>query len=121
MKKIKSLSNFETLSTYNFVENKNKHDKEKDLNKKDVVFSAQTISAISIKSPTTIEEINSIFKNVQDGEPVIIDLTYKKSTLTQKVLNYLNGGVFALNGNIYKLVENVYIILPQGININLNN
>ena len=130
MKKQKVFNDFETLSTYNFINNKSSKN-----NNKSVVNSSKTNrevggelnsqqqfvpSVISVCSPTNIEEVNSAIISLKNNQPIILDLSYKKETLTQKVLNYLNGAVYALNGSINKLKDNTYLILPQGVNINLS-
>ena len=135
MKKQKAFNDFETLATYNFVdENKDirSGNKTKNLKTNFNVNSKQNIkeseklenvisSTFSVLSPNSLEEINKVIISLKNLQPIIIDLTYKKETLTQKVLNYLNGAVFALGGSINKLTNNIYLILPKGTNINLNN
>ena len=128
MKNKKIFNDFETLATYNFVGNK-KIDGAKLINKKEGVNESvshnetksqqQPIQPdILITSPASLEDINKTILCLKKSQPIIVDLTYKKSELTQKVLNYLNGAVFALGGSINKLTNNIYIILPQGTQIN---
>ena len=130
MKKQKVFNDFETLSTYNFINNKSSKNNNKscrDCSKinseanNEINYQQQaTFPVISVLSPTSLEEINSAIISLKNNQPIILDLSYKKETLTQKVLNYLNGAVYALNGSINKLKDNTYLILPQGVNINLS-
>lgn len=128
MKKQKVFNDFETLATYNFVGNKAKNHTAKNKNFKNNLQeetnsktdgnSPALFPNFSIVSPNSLDEINKIILSLKNLEPIVVDLTYKKEVLTQKVLNYLNGAVFALGGSINKLTNNIYIILPKGANIN---
>ena len=130
MKNKKVFNDFETLATYNFVDTKKanySNMNNKRLNVNESVSHNETnyqqqvfMPEVLITSPTSLEDINKTILCLKQGQPVIVDLTYKKEDLTHKVLNYLNGAVFALSGSINKLANNMYLILPQGTQINFN-
>ncbi len=117
MKKQKVCNDFETLSTYNYVNKKSEKVKprQQDVPEKD----SSSLQSVKICAPTKLEEVNLIISSLKQNEAVIVDLTYKNINLQKKVLNYLNGAVFALGGSINKLVDNIYLILPQGVSLNL--
>lgn len=72
---------------------------------------------ITVFAPETLEDLNNAISLLKNEEAVILDLTYKKPELINKVLGYLSGAVVALNGSIKNLIDNIYIITPNNLNI----
>lgn len=130
MANLKKLNDFETLSTYNFINKKSAQNsklKKQNISAKmnnnsgEILYQQQTLSPeFNVVSPSSLQEINNVINCLKNNQTIILDLTYKKSELTSKVLNYLNGAVFALEGKINKLMDNTYLIVPKGIKINGN-
>ena len=72
---------------------------------------------INVYTPQNQEEIEKIIYNLQKNEASIINLKgYEKLSLT-RVLEFLNGAVFALNASINRLTQDLYLISPQNIKI----
>lgn len=72
---------------------------------------------INVYTPQNQEEIEKIIYNLQKNEASIINLKgYEKQSLT-RVLDFLNGAVFALNASINRLTQDLYLISPQNIKI----
>ena len=74
-------------------------------------------SKINVYSPKNKEEIEKIVTNLQNNEASIINLReYEKSSYI-RVLDFLNGAVFALKGDINRLTKDLYLISPQNLKI----
>lgn len=74
-------------------------------------------SNINVYSPKNQEEIEKIVLNLKKEEASIINLKgYEKVSLL-RVLDFLNGAVFALNGNINRLTQDLYLVSPQTLRI----
>lgn len=72
---------------------------------------------INVYTPQNQEEIEKIIYNLQKNEASIINLKgYEKQSLT-RVLDFLNGAIFALNASINRLTQDLYLISPQNIKI----
>lgn len=72
---------------------------------------------INVYSPKNQQEVERIVINLQKNEASIINLKgYEKVTYI-KILDFLNGAVFALNGNIARITQDLYLISPQNLRI----
>ena len=72
---------------------------------------------INVYSPKNQQEVEKIVINLQKSEASIINLKgYEKVTYI-KILDFLNGAVFALNGNIARITQDLYLISPQNLRI----
>jgi len=72
---------------------------------------------INVYSPKNQQEVERIVVNLQKSEASIINLKgYEKVTYI-KILDFLNGAVFALNGNIARITQDLYLISPQNLRI----
>lgn len=72
---------------------------------------------INVYSPKNQEEVEKIVLNLQRSEASIINLKgYEKVTYI-KILDFLNGAVFALNGSIARITQDLYLISPQNLRI----
>jgi len=72
---------------------------------------------INVYSPKNQQEIEKIVLNLQKNEASIINLKgYEKVTYI-KILDFLNGAVFALNGNIARITQDLYLISPENLRI----
>ena len=72
---------------------------------------------INVYSPKNQDEVEKIVLNLQKSEASIINLKgYEKVTYI-KILDFLNGAVFALNGSIARITQDLYLISPQNLRI----
>jgi len=72
---------------------------------------------INVYSPKNQQEVERIVVNLQKSEASIINLKgYEKVTYI-KILDFLNGAVFALNGSIARITQDLYLISPQNLRI----
>lgn len=72
---------------------------------------------INVYSPKNQQEVERIVTNLQKSEASIINLKgYEKVTYI-KILDFLNGAVFALNGSIARITQDLYLISPQNLRI----
>lgn len=74
-------------------------------------------SKINVYSPKNQEEIEKIVLNLQNNEASIINLKEYERNACIRVLDFLNGAVFALKGDINRLTKDLYLISPQNLKI----
>lgn len=72
---------------------------------------------INVYSPKNMEEIERIVINLQKNEASIINLKGYEKVTYLKILDFLNGAVFALNGNLARITQDLYLISPQNLKI----
>lgn len=72
---------------------------------------------INVYSPKNQQEIEKIVLNLQKNEASIINLKGYEKVIYIKILDFLNGAVFALNGNIARITQDLYLISPENLRI----
>ncbi len=88
------------------------------------IQSVETITSINynninVYSPKNEEEIEKIVLNLIKNEASIINLKgYDKNAYT-RVLDFLNGAIFALKGAISRLTDDLYLITPENLKIKI--
>jgi len=72
---------------------------------------------INVYTPKNQQEVEKIVINLQKSEASIINLKGFEKVTYIKILDFLNGAVFALNGSIARITQDLYLISPQNLRI----
>lgn len=67
--------------------------------------------------PKKFEDVQNILQKLKSKESVIINLTQLPDDLSQRMLDFVCGGVFALDGTVRLIDECEYILIPKGVKI----
>lgn len=74
-------------------------------------------SNINVYSPQNEKEVEKIVLNLIKNEASIINLKgFEKQTYI-RILDFLNGAVFALKGSVNRLTQDLYLITPENLKI----
>ncbi len=76
-----------------------------------------TKKAINIITPKRFEDIQDVIARMKNKEGLIVNFETITPELTQRMLDFLSGAMFALGGRINKIKNRVYILIPNGIKI----
>jgi len=68
-------------------------------------------------NPDTFEIAKSITDNLKNNNVVIVNLENNKKELSQRILDFLSGAIYALNGHTQKIGKEVFIFTPNNIKI----
>ena len=91
---------------------------EKIIAEEDIIHSKnQNAKNLIVYAPKINDELNSVIMCLIKGEPVIIDLAGLKQRETERVLDYVNGSLFAINGTINRIQGSLYLLAPNGYNL----
>ena len=63
------------------------------------------------------KDIQSAIVQLQHANPCVVNFMRLTKREQAKLMDYLNGAVFALNATIYPLKERSYIVTPQNIEV----
>lgn len=73
-----------------------------------------------VYQPSNSDDTQAIIDNIRAHKPVIINLEAQDVDVSQRILDYVSGGVYALGGSIYKVARGIFVLAPQNVDINGN-
>lgn len=73
---------------------------------------------VSIFSPTSYEDVETIIDALKVKKNVVVHLTKLKAETAIRILDMLSGAVYALGGGVYEMEKNIYMFSPAGVEIN---
>jgi cell division inhibitor SepF len=77
----------------------------------------QTSFKVLVVEPRSFEEVQTIVDQMRARRPVILNLESLDKDLAQKILNFLNGAIYALGGETQRIAQGIFFFAPQGIDI----
>ncbi|HWI63715.1 MAG TPA: cell division protein SepF [Symbiobacteriaceae bacterium] len=72
---------------------------------------------VLVVEPRSFEEVQTIVDQMRARRPVILNLESLDKDLAQKILNFLNGAIYALNGETQRIAQGIFFFAPQGVDI----
>ncbi len=77
----------------------------------------QTSMKVLVVEPRSFEEVQTIVDQMRARRPVILNLESLDKDLAQKILNFLNGAIYALGGETQRVAAAIFFYAPQGVDI----
>lgn len=72
---------------------------------------------VLVVEPRSFEEVQTIVDQMRARRPIILNLESLDKDLAQKILNFLNGAIYALNGETQRVAQGIFFFAPQGTDI----
>lgn len=72
---------------------------------------------VLVVEPRSFEEVQTIVDQMRARRPVILNLEALDKDLAQKILNFLNGAIYALGGETQRVAQGIFFFAPQGTDI----
>jgi cell division inhibitor SepF len=72
---------------------------------------------VLVVEPRSFEEVQTIVDQMRLRRPVILNLESLDKDLAQKILNFLNGAIYALGGETQRVAQGIFFFAPQGVDI----
>lgn len=72
---------------------------------------------VLVVEPRSFEEVQTIVDQMRARRPVILNLESLDKELAQKILNFLNGAIYALGGETQRVSGGIFFFAPQGVDI----
>lgn len=72
---------------------------------------------VLVVEPRSFEEVQTIADQLRVRRPVILNLESLDKELAQKILNFLNGAIYALGGETQRVANGIFFFAPQGVDI----
>lgn len=77
----------------------------------------QATFKVLVVEPRSFEEVQTIVDQMRARRPVILNLESLDKDLAQKILNFLNGAIYALGGETQRVATGIFFFAPQGVDI----
>lgn len=77
----------------------------------------QSTFKVLVVEPRSFEEVQTIVDQMRTRRPVILNLESLDKDLAQKILNFLNGAIYALGGETQRIAAGIFFFAPQGVDI----
>lgn len=74
-------------------------------------------SKISVFEPKIYADVKIIAKKLIDNNAVIINFDTASDDVTRRIIDFLNGVVFAIDGNIERISELVFLFTPHNYHV----
>ncbi|MBP2017138.1 cell division inhibitor SepF [Symbiobacterium terraclitae] len=72
---------------------------------------------VIVVEPRSFEEVQTIVDQMKARRPVILNLESLDKDLAQKILNFLNGAIYALNGETQRVSAGIFFYAPPGVDV----
>ena len=77
----------------------------------------QSTFKVLVIEPRSFEEVQTIVDQMRARRPIILNLESLDKDLAQKILNFLNGAIYALGGETQRVSQGIFFFAPQGTDI----
>jgi len=68
-------------------------------------------------TPTAFDDVMDIAKRLRNKTIVTINLELVDVELSQRIIDFVSGSVYALDGGVMKLGDNVFLLAGQGVTL----
>lgn len=72
---------------------------------------------IIVMTPAAFDEVEKIANQLKSRKTVVVNLSGTTKEVSQRILDFLGGTVFALNGSMQKVSNDTFLFAPSNISI----
>lgn len=77
-------------------------------------------SQISLYEPRLYADVKQIASQLLDGHAVIVNFTQMDSSVAARLVDFLNGTVFAIDGEMKRIGKEIFLCTPKNYEISGN-
>jgi FtsZ-interacting cell division protein YlmF len=78
------------------------------------------LNNINMYYPRCFEDIVRLIDSVKQKEAVIVELCYLGGDMSQKMLDFMSGAIYALNGSMQRITGSAFLFAPSFVRITNN-
>lgn len=86
-------------------------------NKKQTQYYNGDMQNILIVTPKTLSEVQDIIDNLRNRQAIIVEFNRINEKYAQRILDFLNGAIYALGGCEQRIADNMFLFTPGGVSI----
>ncbi|WP_172187229.1 cell division protein SepF [Lentilactobacillus kribbianus] len=75
---------------------------------------------ISVIEPSVYNDVNQIAKLLMDNETVIVRFSQLDTETSKRMIDFLNGTLFAISGNIDRIGQDLFLCTPKQVRVTDN-
>ena len=72
---------------------------------------------VMVYKPKTETDSKMIIDFIRRSEPAIIDLEKAEPEVSQRILDFVSGAVYALSGTVHRVSGNIFLLSPSGVEV----
>ncbi|MDE5756216.1 MAG: cell division protein SepF, partial [Clostridia bacterium] len=85
--------------------------------KKQPQYTSGDMQNILIVTPRTLSEVQDIIDNLRNRQAIIVEFNRINEKSAQRILDFLNGAIYALGGCEQRIADNMFLFTPGGVSI----
>lgn len=70
-----------------------------------------------VYEPHTADDVQTLIDFLKTRESAIINLDNVEPEVSQRVLDFVSGAMYALNGSVHRVAGNIFLLSPEGVGI----
>lgn len=70
-----------------------------------------------VYEPRTADDVQTLIDFLKTRESAIINLDNVDEDVSQRVLDFVSGAIYALNGSVHRVSGNIFLLSPEGVGI----
>ena len=70
-----------------------------------------------VYEPKTADDVQTLIDFLKKRESAIINLDNVEEEVSQRVLDFVSGAIYALNGSVHRISGNIFLLSPEGVGI----
>ncbi|MDE6758308.1 MAG: cell division protein SepF [Clostridia bacterium] len=85
--------------------------------KKQQMYTQGDLQNILIVTPKTLSEVQDIIDSLRNRQAIIVQFNKINEKYAQRILDFLNGAIYALGGCEQRIGDNMFLFTPGGVSI----
>ena len=81
----------------------------------------KSLRNVMVYEPNVIEDAQNIIDYIKNREPIILNLEKTEAEISQRILDFCSGAVYALEGTIHPVSGEVFLIVPEKVKVLLSD
>ncbi len=78
---------------------------------------ARAMQNFMVYEPRNADDVQTLIDFLKRKESAIINLDNVEPEISQRVLDFVSGAIYALNGSVHRISGNIFLLSPEGVGI----
>ncbi|MBR2989184.1 MAG: cell division protein SepF [Clostridia bacterium] len=75
------------------------------------------MSNIMVYEPKNADDVQTVIDFLKTRESAIVNLDDVDPAVSQRILDFVSGAVYALNGRVNRIKGNIFLLSPEGVGV----